>query len=101
MRSSPLCCPNYAVDGPNADVSFAVPAGLDAILVELVWTDAQLDLDLLAFAPDYGPSEEPPGLPAGHHWLASSGSPGRPSRDTSPSSAKLPYAFSPRSPSNR
>ncbi|HET6405083.1 MAG TPA: hypothetical protein VFH78_10585, partial [Candidatus Thermoplasmatota archaeon] len=74
-----LCCAQVAPAGENADVAFAVVEGLKGIVVELVWTHEQFDLDLIVAAADYDPMTPAPPQPyTGHRWVAAGGAPGQP-----------------------
>ena len=73
-----ICCASVAPVNSNADVAFDVPAGLKGIVVELVWSDAQFDLDLLVTASDYAATPAPPEPYTGHRWLAADGAPAQP-----------------------
>lgn len=73
-----VCCAQVAPAGENVDESFAVesPKG---IVVELVWSDAQFDLDLVLEAADFDPAAPSPTQPyGGHRWIAGEGAPGQP-----------------------
>ncbi|HUR70318.1 MAG TPA: hypothetical protein VM370_13820 [Candidatus Thermoplasmatota archaeon] len=69
----------------NAKQTFDVAAGLQGIVVELVWSDEHFDLDLGLSAPDASAPlpPDPSALPetsSGHTWSAAGGTPGAPDR---------------------
>lgn len=72
-----FCCAQVAPTAENADVEFTVGA-LKGIVVELVWTDPQFDLDLVVNAADYDVTPAPPEPYTGHRWYAGGGAPGQP-----------------------
>lgn len=58
---------------------FNVPEGAKGVVVELIWTDARVDLDLRVSAADYAPGDPQSGsLTTGHAWSAAGGAPGQP-----------------------
>lgn len=73
-----VCCAQVAPANSNADVEFDVPSGLKGIVVEIVWADAQFDLDLIVTASDYDAVPAPPEPYTGHRWFAGGGAPGQP-----------------------
>ena len=74
-----VCCAQAAPANENADVEFDVESGLKGIVVELVWTDPQFDLDLIVTASDYDVAPTPPDSAyTGHRWYAGEGTPAQP-----------------------
>lgn len=77
-----VCCVSVAPVNENADQTFDVDVALQGIVVEVVWTDAAFDLDLLVTAPDYDVAPAPPEPYTGHRWEALGGAPGQPEGHT-------------------
>lgn len=77
----PICCWWFAAAGQMSG-EFDVPEAPTAILLELVWTHAQFDLELELYGPDWEivmvPDPAAPATSRGHSWSATGGLPGQP-----------------------
>lgn len=80
--AGPVCCFGANAAEENVGGSFDVPTALKGIVVELVWNDSTLDLDLELDAPDHAMPFPPTGpqMHTGHWWYADGGTPGAPDR---------------------
>lgn len=70
------------VQGEGTSGTFAISPGTVGLVLELVWTDEAMDLDLALRGPDSGmaPPSDPtaPSFDAGHVYASDGGAPGQP-----------------------
>lgn len=85
--AGPACCVWRTAQGETS-MAFELPEGAKALVVELAWSDAAIDLDLQLLGADYAETvpPEPNGAEtafhAGHMWSATQGAPGSPDSHT-------------------